>query len=83
MTTNQPQLLELAIKKAKALTVNSMIRLTPDPVSLWVYNLAGLYYIGYRIEEPAPLLFEKRPTYIMSEESKDIAVLQRLIEAHH
>ena len=78
-TMKNEQLLNLAKMKSEHLTANSMIRLTAENNSLWLYNFGGFIFVGYQIEEPATLLFDKKEIYNISDKSGKItAVVQRL-----
>ena len=73
------QLLNLAKMKSEHLTANSMIRLTAENSSLWLYNFGGFIFVGYQIEEPANLLFDKKEIFEISDKSgKTTAIVQRL-----
>jgi hypothetical protein len=50
--------IQIAKQKASTLRTNSMIRLTADSKSLWVYNVGGRSMIGYPVSEPAAELMD-------------------------
>ena len=73
------KILHLAKLKAEHVLLNSKIRLTAEPVSLWVYNFAGIRYIGSERTEPAPLPFTNREVFVMSDKNGNpLADLQLL-----
>jgi len=77
MTTEQ--ILHLAKIKAQHLLPNCQIRLTAEPNSLWLYNFAGIHYIGSDRKEPAPLPFQGKEVYTMSDKNGNpLADLQLL-----
>ena len=49
---------EFAIARARVLTRNSMIRLTAEAESLWVYDLGGKKFVGYPVTDPVPHLMD-------------------------
>lgn len=76
--TNE-QLLKIANNKAKFLPVNTQIRLTSEPKSLWLYNFGGSFFIGSCSSEPTELLFKNRSVYHISDKNNNIvARVQRL-----
>jgi hypothetical protein len=65
--------IQLAKQKAAALRTNSMVRLTANPESLWVYNMNGRAMIGYPVCSPVPhLLDSAKPTYKMKNKSEEV-----------
>ena len=76
--TNEQLLIELAKTKAKNLPVNSQIRLTPEPNSLWIYNFGGSVFIGSDESEPAELLFDTPVYHVADRNNVLIARVQKL-----
>ena len=78
-TMTNEQLLHLAKMKAEHLCPQSQIRLTNEPQSLWLFNFGGYTFAGYLKDEPAPLLFNNKEEYQMTDKTgKVIAIMQRL-----
>ena len=71
---------EIIMSKAARLRENTMIRLTADEGSIWVYNLNDRVYIGYPVIDPVPhLLDSNKPTYEITNSKGEVTDIVQFI----